>query len=92
MVFEWDESKNRENILKHGVSFDEAQKAFYDPLKLILKDKKHSFQEDRFYCIGEIENEIITVRFTFRDGNIRIFGAGYWRKENLLYKKQNSLL
>ena len=92
MTFEWDETKNAENIAKHNVSFEEAQEAFDDPLRLILKDKKHSLYEDRFYCIGKFEDEIITVRFTFRNNNIRIFGAGYWRKEKTLYETQNNLL
>ena len=92
MTFEWDENKNAENIEKHNVSFEEVQAVFDDPLKLILSDKKHSLQEDRFYCIGKIDDDIITVRFTFRAGNIRIIGAGYWRKENLLYKRKNNLL
>ena len=91
MTFEWDEAKNAENIAKHNVSFEEAQEVFNDPFKLILKNKKHSLQEDRFYCIGKIEGEVITVRFTFRNGNIRIFGAGYWRKEKMIYKRKNNL-
>ncbi|HDR15547.1 MAG TPA: BrnT family toxin, partial [Desulfobacteraceae bacterium] len=34
--FEWDDSKNRENIAKHGVSFHEAQQAFGDEKRVIL--------------------------------------------------------
>ena len=36
--------------------------------------------EDRFYCFGRLGEGIATVRFTYRDQVIRIFGAGYWRK------------
>jgi hypothetical protein len=32
---------------------------------------------------------IITVRFTYRYGKIRIFGAGYWRKGKKEYEKKN---
>ena len=31
----------------------------------------------------------MTVRFTWRDGRIRIFGAGYWRKGKKIYAQQN---
>jgi len=36
--FEWDESKNRENWLKHGVQFATAQFAFADPRRVIAED------------------------------------------------------
>jgi uncharacterized DUF497 family protein len=51
----------------------------------------HSTEEERFYCIGRINNDIMTVRFTFRNNVIRIFGAGYWRKGRKLYEKQNKI-
>jgi uncharacterized DUF497 family protein len=92
MTFEWDENKNLENIEKHGVSFDEAKSAFEDSKRVVLPDEKHSLLEKRYYCISKIENGIITVRFTFRNGNIRIFGTAYWRKEEKIYKTTNNLL
>jgi hypothetical protein len=33
---------------------------------------------------------VMTVRFTWRSGKIRIFGAGYWRKGKAIYEKANS--
>jgi len=92
MTFEWDEIKNAENIEKHNVSFEEAQEAFYDVFQVTIEDTSHSFNEKRFFCIGKTENGILTVRYTFRNNNIRIIGAGYWRKETIIYKKQNNLL
>lgn len=89
--FEWDEEKNRENIEKHGVSFYYAQYAFADPNRVILKDLKHSQNEVRFYCIGKVDDGVITVRFTYRRRKIRIFGAGYWRKGKRIYEEQNKI-
>lgn len=43
----------------------------------------------RYYCMGKVDNEIITVRFTYRKNIIRIIGAGFWRKERSLYEKEN---
>jgi uncharacterized DUF497 family protein len=40
--FEWDESKNRANRRKHGVSFEEAQSVFLDDEALLLDDPDHS--------------------------------------------------
>ena len=92
MKFEWDESKNLENIEKHNVSFERAQEAFYDKKRLIINDHKHSKKEERFFCIGNDGDGIITVRFTMRNGNIRIFGAGYWREGRDKYEQEKNNL
>ncbi len=88
MDFEWDDSKNAENIAKHELSFYEAQGAFFDENRVILRDEKHSSAETRYFCIGKTANGgIVTVRFTIRNGHIRIFGAGYWRKGKKIYEQ-----
>ncbi len=90
MDFEWHDSKNAENITKHGLSFYEAQEAFFDKNRLIIKDKVHSSSENRFFCIGKTSNSgIATVRFTKRNSHIRIIGAGYWRKGKKIYEQNN---
>jgi uncharacterized DUF497 family protein len=86
--FEWDNTKNQENVKKHGIPFEIAQFAFADPKRIILEDLAHSNEEKRYYCIGKIEGGIITVRFTYRKNLIRIFGAGYWRKGKSIYEKK----
>lgn len=88
--FVWDEKKNIENQRKHLVSFEEAQFAFLDKKRIIAKDLDHSDSEQRFYCFGKIGNKILTVRFTYRNNLIRIFGAGYWRKGKQIYEKENT--
>ena len=90
MDFEWHDSKNAENITTHGLSFYEAQEAFFDKNRLIIKDKVHSSSENRFFCIGKTSNGgIATVRFTKRNSHIRIIGAGYWRKGKKIYEQNN---
>lgn len=89
--FEWDEEKNNENIKKHNVSFYLAQYTFTDANRVILEDVKHSGEENRYYCLGKINDEILTVRFTYRKNIIRIFGAGYWRKGKKIYEKENKI-
>jgi uncharacterized DUF497 family protein len=91
MTFEWDDNKNEENIVKHNVSFYEAQKAFADPNLIIIPDTKHSLIEDRYFCIGKTGNDIVTVRFTKRNNNIRILGAGVWRKQRRIYESKNNI-
>ncbi|MBN2863734.1 MAG: BrnT family toxin [Bacteroidales bacterium] len=92
MTFEWDEQKNTENKQKHNISFNDAQYAFFDKNRVIIQDDKHSQTEDRFFCIGQLENcGIVTVRFTIRNNNIRIFGAGFWRQGRKKYEETNNL-
>ncbi len=87
--FEWDPEKDINNQLKHGVSFKEAQLAFEDPNRIFLIDENHSQVEKRFFCFGKVENEIMTVRFTYRALVFRIIGAGYWRRGKRLYEEKN---
>ena len=91
--FEWDEAKNLENLQKHGVTFYEAQHAFFDSNRVIAEDLVHSQTEKRYYCFGlnEQGSGILTVRFTYRSRCIRIFGAGYWRKGKKIYEQNNSI-
>lgn len=90
-TFELDEIKNKINQEKHNISFTEAQYAFNDEKRIIAKDMDHSSTEERFYCFGKINNNIVTVRFTYRNNIIRIIGAGYWRKGKFIYEKENKI-
>jgi uncharacterized DUF497 family protein len=89
--FEWDDSKDVENQVKHHVSFREAQVAFADPQRVIARDHSHSETEERFYCFGQAGGGVLTVRFTYRRKVIRIIGAGYWRKGKAVYEEENHL-
>ena len=89
--FEWDDAKDLLNQRKHGVSFSEAQHAFVDPSRVVLRDVSHSSTETRFVCVGRTERGVLTVRFTYRTGVIRIYRAGYWRKGKRVYAEENPL-
>ena len=89
--FEWDSKKDKANQKKHGVAFAMAQYAFADPHRVIAEDISHSRKEKRYYCFGKLAEDILTVRFTYRKGVIRIIGAGYWRKGKKIYEKENKI-
>ena len=91
VTFEWDENKNKLNQKKHNISFEEAQYAFSDSKRIIAKDLEHSESEARYYCFGKISENIVTVRFTYRNNKIRIIGTGYWRKGKQVYEKENKI-
>lgn len=79
------------NRLKHGVDFATAQLAFADRRRLIAEDGEHSSGERRYFCFGRVGAGVLTVRFTYRAGVIRIFGAGYWRKGRQIYDRENQV-
>ena len=89
--FEWDNKKDKANQQKHGVAFAMAQYAFADPHRVIAVDISHSRKENRYYCFGKLAEDILTVRFTYRKGVIRIICAGYWRKGKKIYEKENKI-
>ena len=90
--FEWDPAKDLSNQKEHGGSFHIAQYAFADPNRVILEDVTHSTEaEKRYFCLGEVAQGILTVRFTYRARRIRLFGAGYWRKGRRIYEEQNQI-
>ena len=87
--FEWDSNKDDENQRKHGVPFVVTQHAFANPRRVIAEDLAHGEGEARYYCFGIVGSGVLTVRFTYREGVIRIFGAGYWRRGKRIYEQEN---
>ena len=79
MIFEWDERKNRLNIIKHGISFQEAQTVFDDKNAMYVYDMYHTTNEDRFVIIGiDALFRELTVCHCYRgkhDDTIRIISA-----------------
>ncbi len=47
--------------------------------------------EERYYCFGKVDENILTVRFIYRSNKIRIIGAGYWIKGKKIYEKENKI-
>ena len=76
MTFEWDEGKADSNLIKHSVSFDEAQTVFNDPLYVDFYDPDHSENEDRYLIIGESSRgRLLIVSYTERDNKNRLITA-----------------
>jgi uncharacterized DUF497 family protein len=74
--FEWDPTKARSNLQKHGVSFYEAATVLRDPFGITTYDPDHSEVEDRFITIGISENHrLLMVAHTDRGDRVRIVNA-----------------
>nr|VFJ99323.1 MAG: Uncharacterized conserved protein, DUF497 family [Candidatus Kentron sp. LFY] len=58
MKFEWDITKERVNIRKRGITFEQASYVFSDPFALSKYDDEHSGpEEDRWVLLGNAMNE-----------------------------------
>lgn len=89
--FEWDKQKDKANIKKHGISFDDARSVFYDEKAIQFFDPDHSDDEDRFILLGiSFKLKVLVVCHCFRESDrvIRIISARkadgdeeqeYWR-------------
>jgi uncharacterized DUF497 family protein len=76
VLFEWDEEKGRANQRKHGVSFEEAETVFGDPLHQTLLDRSHSEDEYRLLTTGYTSQaRLVVVAHTDRGDFVRIITA-----------------
>jgi hypothetical protein len=66
MKIEWDETKNRANIRKHGFDFLDAEEVFRGPL-LVDADLREDYGEKRWRGIGRIGGRIVRVIFAERE-------------------------
>jgi hypothetical protein len=65
MTFEWDESKNRVNIRKHGFHLGEAERMFQGFL-LVRPDTQEDYGEERWIGIGMIQGRCAFAAFVLR--------------------------
>ena len=80
--FEWDERKNSANRRKHGVSFEEAQTAFYDDRAILTDDPDED--EERFVLLGlsaSLKTLVVCHCYREADEVIRIISARKAQKE-----------
>ena len=78
VTFDWDPKKEKANLQKHKVSFEEASTAFYDPLAKVAQDPDHSIDENRYILIGHsAKSNLLFVVHVYRDNSeiIRIVSA-----------------
>ena len=75
--FEWNLSKARANLKKHGVSFEEAQSVFFDENAIQFFDSEGSVEEERFLMLGLSENSriLLVCHCEREDEVIRIISA-----------------
>jgi len=77
-LFVWDKIKAENNIIKHGISFEEAASVFVIGGAEEFDDDSHSYDEERLIVVGlSREMRILTVVHCWRENDtvIRIISA-----------------
>lgn len=87
-LVEWEDSKNRINIRKHGISFETAALVFADENRIEYYDKLHSTEEDRYVVLGCVHG-ILYVVYTTRGEAVRLISArmATARERGIYYEK-----
>jgi uncharacterized DUF497 family protein len=90
--FQWDAGKEKANVRKHGISFEEARTVFYDEHAIQFFDPDPSEDEDRFILLGmSFKLRTLVVCHCFRESEttVRLISArkadkdeerDYWRR------------
>lgn len=85
---EWDDAKNKLNIVKHGMDFEDSYKIFANPV-VAHRDERMSYGEERWIAFGKLEGRTVTIVYTFREERIRIISMRKGsQNEREAYKKE----
>lgn len=88
LKFEWDETKRRENIRKHGLDFVEAHSVF-EMETYTQVDDRFDYGEVRYLTIGIANGRVLAITHTEEDGIVRIISIRKAQKhEQEIYFKE----
>jgi len=74
MTFEWDESKRRGNVVKHGIDVSGVEELFHG-LTVTMEDDRYSYGEQRFVTLGLLNGRVVVVVHTEREDRIRVISV-----------------
>jgi uncharacterized DUF497 family protein len=88
--FDWDEGNILKNWIKHRVIPIEVEQVFFNTPLLLLPDKKHSAEEERFIAMGKTDSgRLLFISWTVRNGLLRPISARTMHvKERTLYEQE----
>jgi len=79
MEFEWDDAKSEACLAHRGFDFEYAVRVFLDPDRIVGRDRRWDYGEDRYRLLGSIEGRVFVLIYTVRGSAIRLISA---RKAN----------
>ncbi|MFZ0801406.1 MAG: BrnT family toxin [Terriglobales bacterium] len=88
MKYEWDVAKNRKNLAKHGLSFEDAEQVFSGPC-VTFEDDRFAYGEERLVTLGLLAGRLVVIAHAPRDEATRIISMRRGnRREQEIYKKR----
>ncbi len=78
MTYEWDEAKNRSNLAKHGLAFEDAERVFAGPC-VTFEDDRFDYGEERLITLGFLAERLVVIAHAPRGERSRIISM---RKAN----------
>jgi len=60
MKYEWDEAKKRNNLAKHGLSFEDAEQVFSGPC-VTFEDDRFVYGEERLITLGLLAGRVVVI-------------------------------
>jgi uncharacterized protein len=88
MKYQWDEAKNRKNIAKHGLSFEDAEQMFSGPC-VTFEDDRSAYGEERLVTLGLLAGRLVVIAHSPRDEGTRIISMRKAnRREQKIYQKR----
>ena len=71
MKYDWDEAKNRKNIAKHGLGFEDAEQIF-GGLCVTFEDDRFAYGEERLITLGLLAGRLVVIAHAPHDDGTRI--------------------
>jgi hypothetical protein len=88
MKVEWDQAKNRKNAVKHGLSFEDAERVLSGPC-VTFEDDRFDYGEERLITLGLLAGRVVVIAHSPRDEGTRIISMRKGnRREQKIYQKR----
>lgn len=73
--FVWSRTKAQNNLRKHGVAFEQAAEAFFDPFLHVVDASSDDEARDAIIGMDERWNLLFVVHIAFEDESVRLISA-----------------
>lgn len=90
MQFEWDAAKSEACFAQRGFDFAYALQMFLDQNRLVSKDSRWDYGEERYRMLGLIGPRVFCVTYTLRGSVIRIISARKANRREILEYESGS--
>ncbi len=87
-MYEWHEEKSKANLLKHGLSFEDAETVFSGKC-VTFEDDRFDYGERRLITLGKLEDRTVVIIHSPRDTGSRIISMRKANsREQKIYQKR----